>query len=464
MKKYLRDGMPYYKRMLTVAVPIMIQSGVTNFVSMIDNIMVGRVGTFQMTGVSIVNQLLFVFNLCIFGAMSGAGIFTAQFYGKNDNKGVRTSVQYKILAALLISVIGIFVFIFMGEPLISAYIQKDSSPEDIIAVMGFAKSYIKIMLIQIVPFAVSQVYSSSMRETNDRLVPMLSTLAAVAVNLVLNYALIFGHFGFPAMGIEGAAIATVIARFIECAILVIHGHTHKEKYPFLKGLLTEFNFTKKLIVNMTVVATPLLVNEALWSGGMAFLNQCYSLRGLDVVAASNIVSTLSNVFNVSFISFGSAIGIILSQTLGAGKKDEAKKASVRLLWFSVLLVVLIAAVMMLFAPVFPKIYNTTDSIKSLAATLIMIVAVFMPVHAFNNATYFTLRSGGKTFITFLFDSGFTWGVSAPIAYFLSRFTAMPVERLYFIVLAADLIKCVLGYVFVKKGIWLNVIVDKEDDN
>lgn len=462
MKINLRDNMPYYKRMLTIALPIMIQSGVTNFVSMLDNIMVGRVGTFEMTGVSIVNQLLFVFNLCIFGAMSGAGIFTAQFYGKKDNDGVRTSFQYKLLAAALITGAGLLVFTLFGDSLISAYIQKDSSAEDILAVTTYSKSYLKIMLIQTLPFALSQVYASSLRETNDRVVPMISTVIAVFLNLTLNYILIFGHFGAPEMGIDGAAIATVIARFIECGILIFWAHSHKSKYPYIIRLFRTFRFTKKLILKMTVVTLPLLLNEALWSAGMAFLNQCYSLRGLDVVAASNIVSTLSNVFNVSFISFGSAIGIILSQTLGAGKKEEAKKASLKLLWFSVLVVVVIGAVMALFAPLFPEIYNTTEAIKELSTSLIFVLALFMPVHAFTNATYFTLRSGGKTFITFLFDSGFVWCISVPIAFCLSRFTAMPIVKLYFIVLSADFIKCILGYIFVKRGIWLNVIVEKEE--
>lgn len=458
MLNRLKSNAPYYRRMLTVALPIMIQSGVTNFVSMLDNIMVGRVGTLQMTGVSIINQLLFVFNLCVFGAMSGAGIFTAQFYGKKDTDGVKTSFQFKLFAALLISGLGLLVFLLAGDSLISAYIQKDSLPEDIAAVTAFSKSYLKIMLIQTLPFAIAQAYSSSLRETNDRLVPMLSTIAAVAVNLVLNYILIFGRLGAPEMGIEGAAIATVVARFVECAMLVLWAHTHKSKYPYVKGLFTSFTFTKSLTVKMITVSLPLLLNEALWSAGMAFLNQCYSVRGLDVVAATNIVSTLSNVFNVSFISFGSAIGIILSQYLGAGNKKEAKKASLKLLWFSVFVVVLIGAAMMLFAPLFPKIYNTTAEIKGLATTMLLVVAAFMPVHAFTNATYFTLRSGGKTFITFLFDSGFVWTVAAPLAFCLSRFTAMPIIPLYALVLSADLIKCVLGYIFVKRGIWLNVVV------
>ena len=464
MKNYIKEGLPYYKRMLTIAIPIMIQSGVTNFVSMLDNVMVGRVGTLEMTGVSIVNQLLFVFNLCIFGAMSGAGIFTAQFYGKKDNDGVRSSFQYKLITALILTAAGLLVFILLGDFLISAYIQKDSSPEDILAVTAFSKSYLKIMLIQTMPFAVAQAYSSTMRETNDRVVPMISTLIAVGVNLVLNYTLIFGHFDAPALGIEGAAIATVTARFVECGILMCAAHINKGKYPYVRHLYTRFNFTRRLIISVTAVAFPLLLNEALWSGGMAFLNQCYSVRGLDVVAATNIVSTLSNVFNISYISFGSATGIILSQTLGAGKKEEARKASTKLLWFSVGVVVLVGLVMTAFAPLFPRIYNTTDEIKGLATVLIMILAAYMPVHAFTNATYFTLRSGGKTVITFLFDSGFVWCVSVPVAFCLSRFTDMPIEKLYALVLSADFIKCALGYYFVKKGDWLNVIVnDKLSD-
>ena len=459
MKQYLKESMPYYKRMLLIALPIMIQNGVTNFVSMLDNIMVGQVGTLQMTAVSIVNQLMFVFGLCIFGAMSGTGIFTAQFYGKKDNDGVRTTFQYKLITAVVLSVIGIAVFLLFGDALVSAYIQKDSSAEDIAAVMAYGKSYHRIMLIQAFPFAIGQAYASSLRETSDRVTPMTATVVAVIVNLSLNYALIFGHFGFPEMGIEGAAIATVIARFIECGILVVRTHTASSRYPFAKGLFTKFRFTRALVVKITAVTVPLLFNEALWSGGMAFLNQCYSVRGLDVVAATNIVSTLNNVFNVSFISFGSAVGIILSQMLGAGKKQEAKKASTRLLWFSVFLILFVAVAMMFFAPVFPKIYNTTDEIKALATRLLIIVAIFMPVQTVNNSCYFTLRSGGKTLLTFIFDCGFMWGISATIAFCLSRFTAIPIEQLFTCVLALDVVKGIIGYILLKKDIWLNSVVE-----
>lgn len=459
MINFVKSGAPYFKRMLTVAIPIMIQNGITNFVNMLDNIMVGQVGTLQMTGVSIVNQLIFVFNLCIFGAMSGAGIFTAQFYGKKDDTGVKNTIQYKLVTAILLTAVGLAVFLRVGDFLISAYIQNDSDPADILAVTNYSKSYLAIMLWGTLPFALSQAYASTLRETNDRVIPMISTVSAVLVNLVLNYILIFGHFGAPEMGIEGAAIATVIARFAELGVLVLWTHTHKKKYPFIKGLYTKTTITKAQIKKITLISSPLLLNEALWSAGMAFLNQCYSVRGLSVVASVNIVSTITNVFNVSFVAFGSAIGIILSQYLGAGNKKEAKKASTRMLFFAVVTVCLFAVVMAAISGIFPRIYKTEEDVRSLASMLIVTVAVFMPVQSFTNACYFTLRSGGKTVITFLFDSGFVWLVSVPLAFCLSRFTNVPIVPLYACVLGADIVKCIVGYTFMQKGVWLNTVVE-----
>ena len=459
MVKFIKSGLPYFRRMLTVAVPIMIQSGVTNFVSMLDNIMVGQVGTLQMSGVSIVNQLMIVFNLCIFGAMSGAGIFTAQFYGRKDSAGVKNTMQYKLIFAFLLTAVGIAAFVSMGDSLIGAYLQGEAAEGERELVASYAAEYLEIMLTGLLPFALSQAYASTLRETSDRVIPMISTVAAVLINFVLNYILIFGHFGAPELGINGAAIATVISRFAELGILVIWAHTHKKKYPFIKGLFSSSTLTRELLKKITVISLPLLINEALWSAGMAMLNQCYSVRGLDVVAAINIVSTISNVFNVAFVSFGSAIGIILSQMLGAGEKDEAKRASTRLLFFAVLTVVFIAVIMIIFAPLFPRIYKTSDEIRNLASTVITVAALFMPVQSFTNACYFTLRSGGKTVITFLFDSGFVWTVSVPLAFILSRYTAVPIVPLYAAVLSADIIKCILGYAFMKKGVWLNTVVE-----
>ena len=458
-KEYLTSALPYYKRMILIAIPIMVQNGITNFVNMLDNIMVGRVGTLEMTGVSIINQLIFIYGLCIFGAMSGAGIFTAQFYGKKDEEGVRSTLQYKIVMSLILAGAGTVIFTLLGERLISAYLQGEGTPEDIAAVMAYAKSYLKITIIGTVPFALSQAYASTMRETSDRVVPMISTVSAVLVNLIFNYLLIFGKLGFPRLGIEGAAIATTLSRFVELAILVIWAHTHKEKYSFVKNLFRKTTLTTALVKKITAVTIPLLMNETLWAAGIAVLNQCYSIRGLEVVAAINIVSTLTNVFNVSFIAFGQATGIILSQMLGAGEKNQAKSAAPKLFIFSVIIVIFIAVLMACAAPLFPKIYNTEDTVRSLATSLILTAAIFMPFVAGTNAGYFTLRSGGKTLLTFFFDCGFVWLVNIPLAFILSRGTDLYILYLYACILSTDIVKCILSYVLVRKGVWLNSVVD-----
>ena len=202
-----------------------------------------------------------------------------------------------------------------------------------------------------------------------------------------------------------------------------------------------------------------MVNEIMWAAGIAVLNQCYSMRGLDAVAALNISTTISNLFNVVFVAMGSAISIIVGQLLGAGKMEEAKETDTRLIAFSVMACILLGTVMCLLAPVFPLLYNTTDSVRHLAMNLLRMAACCMPLWGFMHATYFTLRTGGKTIVTFLFDSVFLWVVTTPIAYILSRYTDMHILYLYLCCQLLDIIKCVIGFVLVKKGVWIQNIVE-----
>ena len=205
-----------------------------------------------------------------------------------------------------------------------------------------------------------------------------------------------------------------------------------------------------------------MVNEILWSTGMATLMQSYSVRGLDAVAGLNISSMISNVFNVVYLAMGSAVAIIIGQLLGAGKMEEARDTAVKLIAFSVTVCIGIGAVLAVAAPLFPMAYNTTDIVRALATRLIRVTALFMPMNAFINCAYFTLRSGGRTVITFLFDSVFMWVASIPLAYVLSRCTSLPIVPLYFACQAVEVLKTVIGFILLKKGIWVRNIV-KEDE-
>lgn len=450
----------FYKKVLFIAIPIMIQNGITNFVSMLDNIMVGQIGTDQMSGVAIVNQLMFVFNICIFGGISGAGIFTAQFYGKGDREGIRNTFRFKAYACGLLTAVAVLLFIFADDLLISLYLHEGSDVGNLALTLQCGKEYLRIMLVGLIPFAISQIYSSTLRECGETILPMIAGVAAVFVNLGLNYVLIFGNFGAPRLGANGAAVATVISRFVEMGIVVAWTHMKKSKYAFIVGVYRSLHIPGDLVKLILAKGSPLMANEILWAVGMAVIAQCYAYRGLAVVAAQNITSTIVNVFNIVYIALGSSVSIIIGQLLGAGKKEEAKEKDVQLIAFAVASCALIGALMACFSKAFPDVYNTQQQVKNLASALILVSTFAMPFQAFNHASYFTLRSGGKTWITFLFDSVFVWVIVVPFAYYLSRYTTFDIIVVYLLVQATEIIKCIIGFIMVKSGIWLQNMVEE----
>ena len=457
MKSRLIGDRAFYSRALRLAVPIMIQNGITNFVNMLDNLMVGAVGTAAMTGVAVANQLVFIFNLCIYGAISGAGIFAAQFYGKGDNEGVRYTFRFKLMICAVITVVfGIIVF-FKGNFLLGLYLRGEGSAELAKESLDIAHNYISIILIGIFPYAIAQSYGGTLRETDRPKVPMYAGIAAVTVNLILNYLLIFGHFGFPCLGAEGAAIATVISRFVELIYVVLRTHIGK-KSTFIIGAFRSLKVPIVLVKSMFIKGMPLLVNELLWSMGIVFINQCYSVRGLAVVAADNIAMTFFNVFSVVFMSVGVAIGIIVGQMLGSGELEKVMDTAVKLRAFSVFTAIIVGLLFAAFSGLIPNMYNTTDEVRRLARWLMILCAAGMPIDAFAHASYFTLRSGGKVMITLIFDSFFVWLVSVPFAFVISRYTSLPIIPFFALSQALNILKCLLGYFYVKKGSWIKNLV------
>ena len=457
IQKYIGDK-AFYKKVLIVAVPIMVQNLITNFVSMLDNIMVGALGTEQMSGVSIVNQLLFVFNLAIFGALSGAGIFTAQFFGKKDNEGIRYTLRYKIIVTGILLVVGTGILIFLREPLINMFLHDSDSSGDLGLTLGYAEKYLRIMIIGFLPFCIAQVTSSTLRETGETFAPMIAGFVAVFVNCTFNWILIFGKFGFPALGVEGAATATVLSRFVECICLVMYAIRHKNRFPYFENTFKSVFIPRDIFKAITIKGMPLLFNEFFWSVGMSLLSVAYSLHGIAVVAGYSISSTVMNLANIAFISLGSSIGIIIGKQLGAGKFKEAVDTDRKLITFSVLLSGVIGIVVFLVGDKIPLLYNTSPESKELAAYFIRTCALFIPVHSFANSAYFTVRSGGKTFITFLMDSVFILGVNVPVAFGLYYICGLSIHTIFPIVQAIDIIKVIVGMTLVAKKVWLNNIV------
>ncbi len=356
------------------------------------------------------------------------------------------------------TVAAVVLFLTSGESLITLYLHEGAESGDIVKTLEYGKKYLAVIIFGILPYAISQTYASTLRETGETVLPMKAGIIAVLVNLVGNYLLIFGKFGAPALGAVGAAIATDIARVVECLILIFWTYGHRRDHPFIEGAYRTLKIPGDLTANIVKKGIPIMLNEIAWSTGQAFLLQCYSVRGLSVVAALNISSTVSNLFNVVFLSTGGAIAIIVGQLLGAGKMEEAKDTDRKLLFFTVSTCLVCGSLLAAISPFFPLIYNTSGEVQSYAARFILIAAGCMPLYAFMHGCYFTLRSGGKTWITVLFDSVYVWAVDIPLAYVLAHFTGLPIVLVYLSCQLIETLKCILGYILVKKGIWLQNIV------
>jgi len=462
-KDYFIGDKSFYKKVMWVVLPIIIQNTITNVVNLLDNVMVGRLGTLEMSAVAIINQIIFVVNLCIFGGISGAGLFGTQYAGAKDNEGLRQCFRIKIIMGAVILLVAGIVLGFFPRQLIGLYLSETTSAADASATIGFGLRYLYIMLIGLVPFAITQVYSSSLREVGETKTPMYASSVAILINLVFNYFLIFGTFGFPKLGVMGAAIATTLSRFVEMAIVILSTRMRTNKFPFVKGIYRNFRISAELFKKVIKKSIPLIFNEGLWALGMATYLQCYSARGLQVVAAANIASTVNGLFNVVLISLGTAVAIMVGQYLGANEIDKAKKTAWRLLVFGVASAICMGLLLTGASPFIPLIYKTEQSVRDLATTFMIILAATMPLTAFAHCCYFTLRSGGKTIITFIFDCMSVWLINVPVVYIAVHHTDMSIGWVYALSQLVNLIKCILGFILVKKGIWIhNITVETRE--
>ncbi len=454
LKKFFGNK-EFYKNLLKISLPIILSQLISQFVSLLDNLMVGQLTTAEFDGVSIANQFLFIFNLAVYGALSGPSIFATQYHGAKNEKGIRETLRYKWLISLIILVLGTIIFLLFNDQLFNLFIHEDPlstvDPEDVIK---YGKEYLYIMLIGLVPFVITEIYSTNLREAKQTFVPMISNITAVFVNLILNYLLIFGNFGFPELGVKGAAIATVISRVIAALIVVIYAHCNK-KYSFVNAIFKRFFPKKDTLRYIFKGSYILLINEFLWALGMTLLNYCFSFKGLEVVAAMNIVSTFSNLFGLLGTSVGTGVAVLLGQQLGAKKLDEAKRDSYRYIGFAVILGIVVGLLMFLLRNTVPQLYDFDESIIKMSENLIAICSCMVVVRVLSITCYFIIRSGGKVFITFLFDSVFTITIRFGVTFIVVLTTNLSIYYIYLISELLEIIKIVVGIILVNKGVWLN---------
>ena len=454
----------FYSTVLAIVVPVIIQNGISNFVNLLDNLMVGALGDAQMSGVSIANQLVFIFNLTVFGGLAGPGIFGAQFYGAGDIGGLRNTFRIKVLESLVLLALAFVALIGFNEPLISIFLQGDGDPAMAQDMLHNSQNYLMVILFGLPAFAMTQCYAGTLREMGETRLPMIASVTAVITNALFNYLLIFGKLGLPRLEVVGAAVATVISRYVELGIVMAFTHKNHARFSFIEGAFKSLRVPAVLVRKVLRMGAPLLVNELLWSIGVSTLTAAYSLCGLTVVSALSIMYTISNLFNSVYFSMGTAVAVMIGQDLGAGEFDRAKADVWRLMAFAVAVAAGMGLLLILAAPLIPRAYSgVTEDVRETATRLLRVTACAMPLYSFAHCSYFTLRSGGKTVITFLFDCGYTWAISVPLALLMVRVIRADVIMAYAAVEGANLIKCVMGYFFVRSGKWIQNLTHLADE-
>lgn len=440
----LHDG-KFQKTVLMIAVPLMLQQLIVSSVNLIDNLMVGQLGDMALSGVSMANRFYMIVWAGVNGMIASSVIYLSQYNGANDTNHMKQSFRFMIVSSYILC-IALFIIAFFFPKMVIAFFIKD------VEVIRLGSAYLKIAAISYLPSVISLCIASAFRALGETKKPLYISVISVLTNAVFNYFLIFGVFGFPKLGVVGAAIATLIARSVEALIYL--WMLKVSDMPFKTKVSNLFTFDFELAKRITIRAFPLCVNEIMWSFGMSTLVRSYSHRGLVVNTAYSMSSTISDLFFVLFGGMATASTVLIGTPLGANKLEEAKENAYKLLGFSLILAGVILVLMFATSYVAPYFYNVSMEAKHLSANFLRIMALFFVLYMFNTSIYFILRAGGDTKSTLFMDSGFMWMLNIPLVMLLAYHTNLHVLIVYAIGQSTDVLKACVSYYLLKKEKWV----------
>lgn len=443
MKKFFGNK-TFYLTTISIALPIMAQQFVTSFVNLIDNIMIGSVGSLALTSVTVANRIYLIFNSTMFGICGAAGIFIAQYYGAKDHHRCQKILNINIVIALVIASLFMLALLLIPQQLLEIF---TSNPE----VIHESLRYVQYALLTYIPFAFSFSVMMAFRAVGINKIQLLVGIITVIINTSLNYLLIFGNFGFPQLGVQGAAIATTIARIVEMFIYFILLKTHR--YLFTIYIKDLFHIDLPLVKSLMKKAIPLTMNEIFYSLGLAMIFISYMRCNEELISAISVVDTVMQIAYIIFGGLSSAVSILIGKRLGANQIEEAESNAYKLIMFGVMIASVIGIIFIVVAPLIASFYHVPQTIKETIVTLLSIKSFLLPAYVYNVCVFFTLRAGGDTFSTMLMDSGFLWCAGVLISTLLSMFTNISLIMLYAIIESCDLLKLFVATYFLRKGKW-----------
>ena len=441
----------FYKMLFTISIPIVIQNLISSSLNLVDNVMVGQLGETFIAATGLANQLFFIMTLILFGANSGISIYIAQFWGKKETGKIKSVLSLGILFGVCITTIFTIIGIVLPKQTL-ALMSKDAD------VVLYGANYLRIVSLSFILTAISFSFSFSARSVGHPKLPMIASVISLLTNTVLNYILIFGKLGLPAMGVEGAAIATVIARVVELIIVLMGIY---RSIPVLAVSIKDFFRIDQTLAKMVgKTAFPVIVNEGFWSLGMTAYSLVYAHIGTDAIAAVMITNTVNSLFMVVGFGLGNASSVMLGNTLGAGDIPRAIDYNKKFLTLSILLGIVICGLINLTAPlIVQSLYQLTPDSYALTLKTLRILAFFMSFKFYNTIVIIgTLRSGGDTLYSMLLEISCVWLIGVPLAALGAFVLKWPVYLVVALVNFEEVIKLFLGLPRIISNKWARRLV------
>lgn len=445
LEKYIADK-KFYKQLFIIITPIILQFFIQNFINLLDNVMVGQLGDEEVAAVGVANQYYKLFYPTIVSICTGASIYTSQFFGSNKIKELQNMFGIKLLFPMLVTIIFLVVGFSIPNEIIGIF-----NKEGDVLVQTFGVDYLKIVLWSYIPLSVSTAFTFTLRPLKLTHLPMIASSIGMLTNLILNYCLIYGNFIFPALGVNGAALATVIARFVELGVyLIVY---FKKDFIFKTKIQNYFHFDMSLIYNTLKKVFPLFLNEFANSFALVLIFQIYSQSGKSAVSAITIADAVSQIVFILANGLGTATSILVGYKLGQSELDEAEQNANYLIGYSAIMGIFIFIILSALSFIIPSFYNISGYTKQLTTYTILIQALFAPILVINRIFFFIIRSGGKVKEVLLMNGIFMWVVKVPLALFLCHVLHVHVILLFFIIEATRVLNLLVSIYFYKQKKW-----------
>lgn len=445
------DDKKFIKKAIAIAIPITFQLFLNTTLNFIDILMIGSLGETTIAAVGLANKVFFVFSLLLFGICSGSSILTSQYFGKKDIKSIRRVLGI----SLVIGLIGSIFFVIPGI-LCPKLVMNIFTPSTNTIAIG--ASYLAIVAISYPLTAITNVYTAVLRSVNEVRLPVVISLVSIFINIVLNYTLIFGHFGAPALGVQGAALGTLIARIIEClSILTIIYIKNGPAAAKIKELI-DFNkeFTKKFFITVT----PVIINEFMWGLGVTMYSLVYGRMGDGAVAAITITQNVEQIITVMFQGIGSATAVILGNELGANKLEKADIHAKYLIVMQLVLSLVMGVVCFLIKMPLIRLFSVSEFVALDISKCLIVFIIYLPFKMFNLVNIVgVLRSGGDTKAALFLDVTGVWIIGIPLAFLGGIFLGLPIYIVYAMVMFEEVYKFILGIRRYRQKKWLKNIVE-----